>query len=180
MNVRGVLIIIAIVIAMSMAVPWAIAAEAGHDEETLGDVDPTKPVVFNVREEFSKLQGDNWRNAFILRTDVIKLGGLRNLILRFDIPFVAADLGKNRDYGLGDLYGQFLLFPYMKDNFFFGVGSGLTAPSSTEDSLGGGKWQISPLVIPGWRFKEPKGLFSLKSRIMSPLPARMTVQIFIT
>ena len=86
MNVRGVLIIIAIVIAMSMAVPWAIAAEAGHDEETLGDVDPTKPVVFNVREEFSKLQGDNWRNAFILRTDVIKLGGLRNFLCALMSP----------------------------------------------------------------------------------------------
>jgi len=63
MNLRGILIIIAIALAMSMAVPGALAAEAEPDEEILGDVDPTKPVVFNVREEFSKLQGDNGRNA---------------------------------------------------------------------------------------------------------------------
>ena len=35
----------------------AVADEPVHDEENLGDVDPTKPIVFNVREEFSKLQG---------------------------------------------------------------------------------------------------------------------------
>jgi hypothetical protein len=162
MNIRGFIIIIAITLAMLVAIPGAFAAEAELDEERIGDIDPTKPVIFNIREEFYKLEGDDWRNAFILRTDVIKLGGLRNLILRFDIPFVAADLGKDRNYGLGDLYGQFLLFPYMKDNFFFGVGSGLTAPSATEDSLGGGKWQISPLAIPGVRFKDPRGIFFVK------------------
>jgi len=75
MTLRGFLVIIAFALALSMAVPGALAAEREPDEEILGDVDPTKPVIFNVREEFFKLQGDNWRNALILRTDVIKLGG---------------------------------------------------------------------------------------------------------
>jgi hypothetical protein len=162
MRVKKILFCMAIALAMSMGVPGALAAEDQPDEENLGDVDPTKPVVFNVREEFSKLQGDNWRNALILRTDVIKLGGLRNFLLRFDVPFVSSDLGRGTDHGLGDLYGQALLIPYGSENFFFAVGSGITAPSATENSLGTGKWQVAPLAIPGWWFKEPKTLFFVK------------------
>jgi len=63
MTQSGIRITLAIALAISMAVPWTIAAEAEPDEEILGHVDPTKPVVFNVREEFSKLQGDNGRKA---------------------------------------------------------------------------------------------------------------------
>jgi hypothetical protein len=48
MNLR-IMIIIVIAFAMSMAIPGALAAEAEPDEETLGDVDPTKPVFFTVR-----------------------------------------------------------------------------------------------------------------------------------
>jgi hypothetical protein len=162
MKVKGVLIIITIALAISVAVPWAVAAEAGHEEETPGDVDPTKPIVFNVREEFYNLKDDNWRNALILRTDIIKLGGLRNLLLRFDVPFMSTEVGQVRENGLGDLYGQLLLIPYTKDGFFFAVGSGLTAPSATENSLGAGKWQVAPLAIPGLRFKDPRGLLFFK------------------
>jgi len=162
MNIRRIMIGITIVIAMQVAVSGALAGEAEYREESVGDIDPTRPVFLNIREEYYNLKQDAWKNALIMRTDVVKLGGLRNFILRFDIPFVAADLGKDRDYGLGDIYGQLLLIPYTKDNFFFAVGSGLTAPSATEDSLGGGKWQISPLAIPGWRFKDPRGIFFIK------------------
>jgi hypothetical protein len=162
MTIRGIMIIIAIALAISVAVPGAVAGEAEDREASLGDVDPTKPVIFNVREEFYKLKGDDWRNALILRTDVIKLGGLRNFLLRFDVPFVSADLGQGTDHGLGDIYGQALLIPYGTEKFFFAIGSGLTAPSATENSLGAGKWQVAPLAIPGWWFKDPKGLFFVK------------------
>jgi hypothetical protein len=164
MKVREVLICIVVALAISTAVPGAVAAERGQEEENLGDVDPTKPVIFNVREEFSKLQGDNWRNALILRADVIKLGGLRNFLLRFDVPFVSSDLGRGTDHGLGDLYAQALLIPYGTEKFFFAVGSGLTAPSATDNSLGTGKWQVAPLAIPGWWFKDPKTLFFIKTQ----------------
>src|SRR5690349_19074060 len=33
------------------------------------DTDPTKPIVFSLREEFYNPEGDPWRNAFILRAD---------------------------------------------------------------------------------------------------------------
>jgi hypothetical protein len=164
MNVRGVLIGIVIMLALSMGVQAAVAAEPEQEEENIGEVDPTKPVIFNLREEFYHLKGDDWRNIFILRTDVIKLGGLRNFILRFDVPFVSTDLGQGTDHGLGDIYGQALLIPYGSENFFFMVGSGLTAPSATENSLGTGKWQVAPLAIPVWKFKDPKGLFFIKTQ----------------
>jgi hypothetical protein len=164
MSVEGSLIIIAIMLAMLTAVPGAVAAEAKPEEENIGDVDPTRPIVFNVREEFYNLKDDTWRNALILRTDIIKLGGLRNFLLRFDVPFMSADLGQGTDHGLGDIYGQALLIPYGTEKFVFMVGSGLTAPSATEDTLGAGKWQVAPLAIPVWKFKDPKALFFIKTQ----------------
>ncbi|HOD36386.1 MAG TPA: hypothetical protein PLR20_10000 [Syntrophales bacterium] len=162
MAVRGIVIGIALFFAISTAMPVAVAAEDGQEQENIGDVDPTKPVIFNIREEFYKINGDTWKNAFILRTDIIRLGGLRNFLLRFDVPFMSTEMGQVRDDGLGDLYGQALLIPYASEKFFFAVGTGLTAPSATEDTLGSGKWQVSPLAVPGLRFKDPRGLFFVK------------------
>ncbi len=157
------------VIAMMLAVPMAcsivgtsIAAEQklfGASEE-IGDVDITRPVLFNVREEYYKLSGDAWRDALIFRTDVIKVA--KNMILRFDVPLMGTNVGKGTDYGLGDIYGQAVYFPYRSDGFFFGIGSGLTVPSATENTLGTGKWQVSPLAAPGWWFKDPRALFFIK------------------
>jgi hypothetical protein len=159
---KRVLIIISMALAISICASVVLAAEAVRDRENIGDIDPTKPVIFNLREEFYKLKGDDWKNFFILRTDVIKLGGVRNFLLRFDFPFVSAKLGRDTNHGLGDIYGQALLVPYGSEQFFFAIGSGLTAPSATDDSLGGGKWQISPLAIPGWWFQKPKTLLFIK------------------
>lgn len=50
MTQSGIRITLAIALAISMAVPWTVGAEAEPDEEILGDADPTKPVVFNIRE----------------------------------------------------------------------------------------------------------------------------------
>jgi len=180
MNLRGILIIIAIALAMSMGVPGALAAEAEPDEENLGDVDPTKPVVFNVREEFSKLQGDNWRNALILRTDVIKLGGLRNFLLRFDVPFVSSDLGRGTDHGLGDLYGQALLIPYGSESFFFAVGSGLTAPSPRRTAWGQESGRSPRWPYPAGGSRTRRRFSSSRSRIISLLRASRTAPISIT
>jgi len=154
----------ALAIVFFLAIPFAIAAEprGDGDKDVIGDIDPTKPVIFNIREEFYKLEGDAWRNAFILRTDVIRVGGLRNLLLRFDVPISSADLGQGTHTGLGDIYGQFLAILYGTDNFFFAAGSGLTSPSATESSLGAGKWQVDPLAIPGWWFGERRALFFVK------------------
>jgi hypothetical protein len=162
MNGKTILIGIAIGLAILIAVSGAATAETEDQEESVGDLDPTRPVFFNVREEFYKLNGDAWSNALILRTDIVKLGGLRNFIARFDMPVIAADLGNGRDSGLGDLYGQLLLVPYQKDNFSLGIGSGLTIPTASHDTLGGGKWIVSPVVVPTWRFQDRRVLSFVK------------------
>lgn len=162
MNIKNVLVIVAIILAIPMAVTGVLADDAEKQEESIGDIDPTRPVFFNLREEFYNLNSDTRRNAVILRTDIIRLGGMRNLILRFDVPFVTADLIQGTDNGLGDIYAQALLIPYKTESLFLAIGSGIIAPSATENSLGGGKWQVAPLAIPGWRFKDPRGLFFVK------------------
>lgn len=158
-------VVIAITLGVLMALSIAATTYAADQKllgatEEIGDVDITRPVFFNVREEYYKLPGDAWRNALILRTDVVKVA--KNLILRFDVPFMATNIGQGRDYGLGDIYGQALYFPYRSDQFFFGMGSGLTAPSATENTLGAGKWQVSPLIAPGLWFKDPRSLLFVK------------------
>ena len=107
-------------------------------------------------------RGTTGEKRLILRTDVIKLGGLRNFLLRFDVPLVSSDLGRGTGHGLGDICGQALLIPYGSEHFLFAVGPGLTAPSATENSPDGGTCQVPPLAIPGWWFKKPKTLFFVK------------------
>lgn len=152
----------ALAILLFLAIPLAIAAGPERGEKIGGEIDPTKPVFFNIREEFYDLKGDDWRNFFILRSDIIKLGGLRNFLLRFDVPIVSADLGQGSQTGIGDIYSQLLLIPYASKKFFLAAGSGITAPSATESSLGTGKWQFDPLAIPGWWLGERRALFFIK------------------
>ncbi len=147
-----------------LAIPLGTAAEPDRNTEIIGDIDPTKPVIFNVREEFYNLKGDAWRNFFILRTDIVKFGGLRNFLLRFDVPVTSANLGKGTHTGLGDIYSQALLVPYATENFFVAAGSGITVPSATDGSLGAGKWQVDPLAIPGWWIGERRALFFIKAQ----------------
>jgi len=150
---------------------WAQAAETGAkvDQDTAGqDVNPTKPVFWNFRNEYHNLRGSFWDNVIIVRVDkvVLKrtpgLGGKRGVILRFDMPFPivhAAD--GNITGGLGDLYAQFVYVPFLTRTFALASGSGLVLPTATDERLGSGKWQISPILAPVW-FIPKHGFFVLK------------------
>jgi hypothetical protein len=135
--------------------------------ETGADTDPTKPVVFSLREEFYNPEGELWKYAFILRADKAvlknkgKLSGKRGFLLRSDLPIVMTRAGGSVNTGLGDLYGQALWLPYLTRKFGFALGTGLLAPTATHKTTGAGKWQIAPAAIPIWFF-ERKGLFFVK------------------
>jgi hypothetical protein len=49
----------------------------------------------------------------------------------------------NRDFGVGDIEVQAVLFRPIDERWAFGLGARLVSPSA-EDSLGNGKWQIMP------------------------------------
>jgi len=122
------------------------------------DTDPTKPVLFSVREEFYDLPGDRWQNVVFLRRDALALkkkklpGHARGLILRADLPLVSFDDGAGTTNGLGDLYAQALMVPQVSPGFMVAVGTGLGVPTATDDKLGRGKWIASPAVVPVWFF----------------------------
>jgi len=162
MKIKIMILIAALLFSIPLTFTQLMAQDTGEQEENIGDIDPTRPIVFNLREEFYNLKGGVWKNALILRTDVIKLSKLRNLLLRVDLPVVSADVGQGTEHGLGDIYGQFLLIPYTKHNFFLAAGSGIILPTATEKILGNDKWQIAPMVIPGLRFRDPRGIFFVK------------------
>jgi hypothetical protein len=127
----------------------------GEDlDEIVTDTDPTKPVALSCREEFYDLKGDAWQNVVMLRGDYLilekndLLGHRRGVILRADLPMVSYHGGGSTRTGLGDLYGQALLIPRLKDNFLIAVGTGLVFPTATGDEFGRGKWIASPVVVP--------------------------------
>jgi len=133
--------------------------EPEEEQDEIGsDSDPTKPVAFSFREEFYDLQGDSWRNVMILRGDQLilekqdLLGHRRGLILRADLPMVSSHRGGSTRTGLGDIYGQALLIPRVKDNLLCAFGTGLVFPTATGDEFGHGKWIASPAAVPIWYF----------------------------
>jgi hypothetical protein len=131
------------------------------------DSDPTRPVVWSLREEFYNLRGSPWTNQFIFRSDRAffrdrpRLGGKRGWLTRIDFPFAVAHRPNETQGGLGDIYAQILYVPYLKNAFAFAGGTGVFFPSATDRFLGAGKWTIAPVVAPVWFFPK-KGLFFVK------------------
>jgi hypothetical protein len=131
------------------------------------DSDPTRPVIWSLREEYYNLPGQAWNNAFIFRLDraVLKqkplIPGNRGVLTRFDIPFVIGGRADGTAAGLGDIYAQALLVPYLAKKFAFVAGSGLSLPTATDHRLGTGKITIAPAAAPVW-FIPQRGLFFVK------------------
>lgn len=124
--------------------------------------DPTKPIIFSIRNEHRFLGNDSWANTTILRFDQLTLknlgnkGGAKGLILRFDIPINTVHAGNTTKAGLGDLYAQALYIPKVSRKFALAVGSGVVLPTATSDILGRGKLIFSPTVVPVWYFANRK------------------------
>jgi hypothetical protein len=135
--------------------------EAGVDD------DPTRAVFFSVREEYRNLRNGAWNNRVVLRKDTIVLKGKRGVgrngfILRTDVPITTTHLGSETHTGLGDIYGQALLVPYLSRKFAFVTGTGIVLPTATHKTLGFGKWQVAPMAVPVWFLPQKKGFFLIK------------------
>jgi len=131
------------------------------------DDDPTRAVFFSVREEYRNLLNGAWNNRIVLRKDAAVLKGKRlsgraGFLLRTDVPIVTTHLGSETHTGLGDIYGQVLYVPHLNRKFAFVIGTGIVLPTATHKTLGQGKWQIAPLVVPVWYLAQKKGLFLVK------------------
>ena len=130
------------------------------------DSDPTRPIVWSLREEFYG-RGDSWNNVLIFRSDRAflagrsRLAGKRGILTRFDLPLAVAHQGVMTKAGLGDLYAQIFLVPYLTPKRAFVVGSGFTLPTATDRLLGTGKFQLAPALGPVWFFPK-RGFFFLK------------------
>jgi hypothetical protein len=53
-----------------LVVAPARALDAPVSEEIRNDTDPTKPVLFSLRDEYYNLRNERWQNVVILRTEV--------------------------------------------------------------------------------------------------------------
>jgi hypothetical protein len=150
--------------AQTSPTPTPLPPDAGEIEG--GDSDPTRPVVWSLREEFYG-RDDTWNNVFIFRSDRAffaeraRFPGKRGVLTRFDVPLVVAHQGAVTKAGLGDLYAQVFLVPYLTPKHAFVVGSGLTLPTATSPRLGAGKLQLAPALAPVWFFPK-RGFFFLK------------------
>lgn len=121
------------------------------------DSNPVSTVFLQIRNEYINLNGSNWINATILRSDKAffrkrRFGGKVGVITRWDVPFVISKSGPATHAGLGDIYLQAIQFPKLTRRGGFGVGTGLSVPTATHKTLGTGKWTIAPIGIPVWFF----------------------------
>jgi hypothetical protein len=147
--------------------PVAEMARAGEDRTEGADSDPVKVVLFNLRNEFMDLNGGNWINATILRSDraVLRNNGVvgkLGVLSRFDLPINVAEVSSSTHAGLGDLYAQAFLFPFLTQHFALFAGTGMLFPTATDDALGAGKWTVAPLAGPLLFFDQRRGLAYLK------------------
>ena len=126
--------------------------------------DPTRPIVFSIRNEYRDLKNGGWANTVIFRADKLSFrnfqnrGGAKGLLLRMDIPFNTVHLGTETKSGLGDLYAQALYIPRAGKRHATAVGSGIVLPTATNDLLGRGKVILAPTVVPVWYFQNRKRL----------------------
>jgi len=145
--------------ANAQAEPTPEPPAAAQNEE-----DPTRPVVFSLRNEYRDLKNGGWANTVIFRIDRLSFrnfqnqGGAKGLLLRLDIPFNTVHVGTRTKSGLGDTYGQILYIPRAGKRFATAIGTGIVLPTATHDLLGRGKLILAPSVIPVWYFANRKRL----------------------
>ena len=126
--------------------------------EEAADSNPMQVVFMQIRSEYTNLNGHNWTEALIFRSDRVLLqhkryGGKTGLLTRFDIPMVTARIGSSTHAGLGDTYVQALELPILHRRVGFFVGGGVSIPTATYKTLGTGKWTIGPIAGPLINFK---------------------------
>ncbi|MGE0639955.1 MAG: transporter [Thermoanaerobaculia bacterium] len=136
--------------------------------ETAEQEDPTRAVFFSIRDEFIQVDSDTWVNALIVRSDRAILRerpdwlAKTGILTRFDLPIVTSHRNDDTESGLGDLYAQAALVPWLTRRSAFVIGSGITVPTATDDSLGRGKWEVAPVVVPAWFLPQRRGLFFVR------------------
>jgi len=128
--------------------------------------DPTRAVFLSVREEYRNLTNGAWNNRIVLRKDRVLLQGRRfaprGFLTRGDLPIATTHAGSETHTGLGDFYSQVLFVPYATRQRAFAAGTGMFFPTATDKTLGTGKWQIAPMVVPIWYLPPAKGFFLVK------------------
>ena len=126
------------------------------------DEDPTKPILYSIRNEYRDLRNGAWADTLLLRVDRLSFrnlknkGGAKGLILRADIPLNTVHNGTTTRTGLGDFYGQALYVPRVGRRFAFAVGGGIVLPTATDKMLGQGKFVVAPAAVPVWYFAKRK------------------------
>lgn len=162
--IAGILILFSVIAAAQAGSSPTVAPPPPAEGD---DSDPTRPVAWSLREEYYNLRGQAWNNAFLFRSDRAflnnhpRLAGKRGILTRFDLPFVVAGRPDGTSAGLGDLYAQALLVPYLTKQFAFAAGSGISLPTATDRLLGTGKLTIAPAAVPVW-FIPQRGFFLVK------------------
>ena len=130
-----------------------LAAQA----RTRSDSDPTAPIFFSVRPEYSSVAPGVSRLVLIARYDAAVLAerrwlpGRRALLLRFEVPIAGSDdAGPASASGGGDAYAQALSVLWRSGRVAVVGGTGFSAPTATDALLGSGKWVVAPSVAPIW------------------------------
>jgi hypothetical protein len=150
----------ALVAALSMAAGAALAQE------------PAKPALGENAELAKKLSNPisdlvsvpfqfNWEQGvgpakdtrFILNVQPVMPFTLTkevNLIARVIVPLVSQPAlveGGAPTFGVSDVFASFFFSPSKRSSFTWGVGPAISFPSTSEPTLGTGKWSVGPTLV---------------------------------
>ncbi|MGH7907171.1 MAG: hypothetical protein ACREP6_11130, partial [Candidatus Binataceae bacterium] len=108
--------------------------------------DPSDPVnQFSIRNYYFSYKNGEFRDNVIFRVDETPREGLS---LSAEVPLSTAYRKKQHYYGAGDSYVDAIYTPWKTDYFGIAVGGAMVMPTASSASLGSGKWQFAPIVIP--------------------------------
>jgi len=143
-----------------LLIPAGASAQSGS-AQTGGDADLAKklsnPVsdLVSVPFQFNWAQpvGPNEDTRMILNVQPVMPFSISedwNLIFRMIIPFIGQPpltVGGEAASGMGDVLTSFFFSPKSTDPFIWGVGPAFSVPSTSEPTLGTGKWSGGPTAV---------------------------------
>jgi hypothetical protein len=119
------------------------------------------PARYELRSEFQEKSNNVTQDSFVLRRDQpFTLDDEWKLAMRLEMPFVLNDTksavnGKtDTRFGPGDLLFQAALIETLTERFAWGAGARVLFPTANQDQLGGGKYQLLPVL--GARYMLPE------------------------
>jgi hypothetical protein len=151
-----------ILVSAASAVAAPSPSPSPAEEDLNNGEDFTRPPArYELRSEFQEKSNNVTQDSLIIRRDQpFTLDNEWKLAMRLEMPLVlndtksAANRKADTRFGPGDLLFQAALIETLTERFAWGAGARVLFPTASQDQLGGGKYQLLPIL--GARYMLPE------------------------